>query len=58
MVPLETLHMLPKPGDIVLFPGPPLAMAWSFCPARISLGRLRIFFRAWIIWTAARRKCG
>ena len=44
MVPLETLHMLPKPGDIVLFPGHPVGDGVEFLPGAYLVGTVENFF--------------
>jgi hypothetical protein len=40
LVPLETLHSLPKPGDIVLLPGDGLGEAGSLAPGAYRIERI------------------
>ena len=40
LVPLETLHTLPKPGDIVLLPGDGIGKDSLFIPGAFRVGRI------------------
>jgi hypothetical protein len=40
LIPLETLHSLPKPGDIVLLPGDGIASGGRFAPGAYKIERI------------------
>ena len=40
LVPLETLHSIPKPGDIVLLPGHGMSENAKFCPGAFRVERI------------------
>jgi len=56
LVPLETLHTLPKPGDIVLLPGDGLGSGSLFAPGAYRIERIEHIYSPVVLRTMRPRE--